>query len=131
LTSGREITDTHADELRATEKARLHALVTGDIEAAGLLHADDFQLIPPGGGTISRNEYLDYIASGTIRYSLWEPEEIAVRIYGDAAVIRYRSELEITFDGRLTPRHHYWHTDRYERRDGRWQCVWSQATKDE
>ena len=23
----------------------------------------------------------------------------------------------------------YWHTDGYERRDGRWQVVWSQATR--
>jgi hypothetical protein len=26
------------------------------------------------------------------------------------------------------PLHRNWHTDAYERRDGCWQCVWSQCT---
>jgi hypothetical protein len=43
-------------------------------------------------------------------------------------VIRYRSQLEIVVGGQRTSRRPYWHTDAYEKRDGRWQVVWSQAT---
>jgi len=46
----------------------------------------------------------------------------------DAAVIRYRSVIEGVVGGRPIPRGRYWHTDAYERRGGRWQVVWSQAT---
>jgi hypothetical protein len=118
-----------ADIIRATERQRLRALVDVDMDVAHMLHADDFELINPGGGVLSKEEYLGGITSGKINYVLFEPDSaIAVRLYGDAAVIRYRSLLEIVFEGRQSPRSHYWHTDSYERRDGRWQAVWSQAT---
>jgi hypothetical protein len=117
-----------ADSLRATERARVHALVTGDVARARQLHADDFQLINPLGGVVSKDQYLGGIASGQIDYLFWQPDSIAVRLYGDAAVIRYQSQLEIVVQGRHIPRQRYWHTDLYERRDGRWQVVWSHAT---
>ena len=114
--------------LRSTEHERLRALVTGDTERAAQLHSDDFQLINPLGGVLSKEQYLGGVTSGQIRYLYWEPEAIAVRIYGDAAVIRYRSELEIVVQGRHIPRQRYWHTDLYERHGAEWRVVWSQAT---
>ncbi len=114
--------------LRQTERERLRALVTGDVERAGQLHSDDFQLINPLGGALSKAEYLGGISSGQIRYLYWEPESIAVRFYGDAAAIRYRSQLEIVVQGRHIPRQRYWHTDLYERHGAQWQVVWSHAT---
>jgi hypothetical protein len=117
-----------ADILRSTERERLRALVAGDVARAGPLHADDFQLINPLGGVVSKEQYLGGIASGRIDYLLWEPDSISVRLYPDAAVIRYPSRLEIVVQGQHIPRRRYWHTDLYERRDGRWQVVWSQAT---
>lgn len=116
------------DEVRATERERLRALVSRDIEAARHLHADDFQLINPLGGTLSKDQYLGAVAAGEINYLVWETESIEVRLYRDMALIRYRSQLEIVVQGQIVPRRHYWHTDAYERRDGRWQVVWSQAT---
>jgi hypothetical protein len=117
-----------AERLRATERERLQALVSGDVARAARLHTDDFQLINPLGGALSKEEYLGGIASGHIRYLHWEPETIAVRVYGDAAMIRYRSELEIVVQGHHIPRQRYWHTDLYERHDSQWQVVWSHAT---
>jgi hypothetical protein len=38
-----------AEVVRATERARLRALVDKDMEMANQLHADDFELINPGG----------------------------------------------------------------------------------
>jgi hypothetical protein len=126
------MTDGRAEEedaLREIEWGRLRALVAGDIERAQALHADDFQLINPAGGALSKQEYLDLISSGAFRYRLWEPQPIAVRLYGGSAVVRYRAEIEAIFDGTTTRRGRYWHTDLYEHRDGGWQVVWSQATE--
>ena len=117
-----------AEALRETERERLRALVAADVKRARALHADDFQLINPLGGSLSREEYLGGVQSGHIKYLFWEPEFIAVRLYGDVAVIRYQSQLEIVVQGRHIPRQRYWHTDLYERRDGQWQVVWSHAT---
>ena len=117
-----------ADELRATERERLRSLVEGDIETARRLHADDFQLINPAGVTLSKTEYLGEIASGNLDYVIWEPEAIEVRLYGVAAIIRYRAQAQAIAAGQKTPLRRFWHTDVYEKRDGRWQVVWSHAT---
>jgi uncharacterized protein DUF4440 len=104
-------------------------LVDADIERARQLHADDFQLVTPSGKELSKDEYLGDVASGEIDYLAWDAGPIEVRLYGEAAVIRYRSELEIIASGDHGPRRPYWHTDLYELRDGRWQVVWSHATE--
>jgi hypothetical protein len=117
-----------AELLRSTERERLRALVTGDVERAKQLHTEDFQLINPLGGALSKEQYLGGIGSGQIRYLYWEPESIAVRLYGDVAALRYRSQLEIVVQGRHIPRQRYWHTDLYERHGAQWQAVWSHAT---
>ena len=118
-----------AELIRETERKRLRALVDVDVVVARALHADDFQLINPRGETLSRDEYLDGIASGQVNYLVFEPvSAIDVRVYEDAAAIRYRSKLEVIVHGQHLPLHGYWHTDVYERRDGRWHIVWSHAT---
>ena len=117
-----------AELLRATERERLRALVTGDIERAEQLHTEDFQLINPLGGAVSKQQYLGGITSGQIHYLYWEPESIAVRLYGDVAVIRYESQLEIVVEGHHIPRQRYWHTDLYELHGSQWQVAWSHAT---
>lgn len=55
-----------ADQLRAVERERLRSLVEADVETAKQLHADDFQLINPLGGALSKDEYLGSVASGDI-----------------------------------------------------------------
>jgi hypothetical protein len=118
-----------AEQIRAVEQTRLRALVAGDVAAASDLHAQDFQLITPVGAVLSRDDYLMAIATGRIDYVAWEPGAIDVRVYGNAAVIRYQATLEVVFAGHPVPRATYWHTDSYENIDGQWRVVWSQATE--
>ena len=119
-----------AQQIRAVEHERLRALVEADVAAASRLHADDFQLINPLGGSLSKDEYLEAIAAGEIDYLMWEPGAIKVKFYGEAAVIRYQAELQIKVKAMPdAPSGRFWHTDVYERRNGRWQVVWSQATQ--
>ncbi|MCC6929442.1 MAG: nuclear transport factor 2 family protein [Gemmatimonadaceae bacterium] len=112
------------------EHDRLRALVSADLPTARKLHADDFQLVNPLGGILTKDEYLGQIASGDIDYLQWDPGDIAVKIYGDAAVIRYKATLRIKVKAIPdAPSGEFWHTDVYERRSGVWQVVWSQATQ--
>jgi hypothetical protein len=117
-----------ADDLRAIEVQRLRDLVTFDLEASRARHADDFQLINPAGQSWSRDAYLGRLQSGALIYHVWEPPtEIAVRMHGDVAILRYRAAPKVTDDGQLHTGP-AWFTDLYERRDDTWQVVWSQAT---
>lgn len=117
-----------SDLLRETERARLRALVSADLDQAQRFHASDFQLITPIGVPLSKAEYLGAIAAGQIRYLAWEPGEIEVRLFDGVAALRYRAELEVVFGAQAVPPGAYWHTDLYEKRDGEWMVVWSQAT---
>jgi hypothetical protein len=108
------------------ERARLRALAAADIETAGPLHADDYQLITPNGSELTKADYLGDIASGRLRYRVFEAvSEIAV--LGDAPVAVLRYLARISFDD--GPGFTCWHTDCYRLAEGRWQVVWSQATR--
>lgn len=127
--AGLRTDDNEADRLRQVERERLRSLVEADVEVARRLHADDFQLITPGGATITKEQYLSAIESGQLSYRAWEPGEIAVRFYGAVAVIRYQDvRFEVYSGGRLVHRGEGYHTNVYERRDGQWQVVWSHAS---
>jgi PadR family transcriptional regulator, regulatory protein AphA len=112
--------------LPGIERLRLQALTGGDTVAAAPLHADDYWLITPNGSEMTKDDYLGAIASGQLRYQVFEPvSEMAVLGDGTVAVLRYR--VCISFDD--GPGRTCWHTDCYRFRDGRWQVVWSQATE--
>ena len=117
------------EKLREAERGRLRSLVTPELPVAEHLHADDYELITPGGATMSKREYLDGIASGELDYSVFEPiSELRVRLYDQAAILRYRVRIEILVSG-AQDAGNFWHTDAWEPRHGVWQAVWSQATR--
>jgi Domain of unknown function (DUF4440) len=115
--------------LQETERMRLQALVDADMRVVNRLHATDFQLIPPPGTRLSRAEFHAGVAAGNLDFLAFEPiSPIEVRVQDKAAVLWYRSRIDIvaTGEGRYT--HDSWHTCVYEIQDGRWQIVWEQDT---
>lgn len=121
--------DLQAQRLREIERTRLRALVEADLVVAGPLHAAEFRVTPPHGFPSARDEYLAAVAAGDIDYLVFEPiSEIDVRLYGKAAVLIYRSNIDIVVSGLGRFTHEAWHTYVYEKHHGRWQAVWEQAT---
>src|SRR5215475_3197293 len=113
-------------DLPDLERRRLRALLAADIKTAGPMHADDYQLVTPNGSEMTKDDYLGAIATGRLRYRVFEPvSDIAVLGDGPVAVVRYQAR--ISFDDRAGLL--CWHTDCYQMRDGGWQVVWSQATQ--
>jgi hypothetical protein len=118
-----------ADDVRSAEQERLSALIAVNMDVARQLHADDFQLITPLGAIFSKEEYLGAVAAGHLHYLAMQLDSpIDVRMYDAMALIRYRAQIEIEVQGQTYPLTPYWFTDSYEKRDGRWQIVWSQGT---
>ena len=56
--SGAANVQAEADLIRTTERERVRALVEANVGRARQLHADDFQLINPLGGSLSKEQYL-------------------------------------------------------------------------
>jgi hypothetical protein len=121
-------TPNEADQVRATERTRLHALVAADVTLARSLMADDAQVVNPLGGTLEPDDYMAALASGDIDYLVFEPTSpIVVRLHGGSAALRFQVSFDLVVFGRhLT--HAAWLTELYERQHGRWQLVWEQAT---
>jgi ketosteroid isomerase-like protein len=118
-----------AEAVRKVQKARSAALLAADIDAVGPIHAEDFQLITPLGIVLSKREYLGAVGTGVLKYRVLELDSaVDVRFYGVAALTRCRMQIEIDVEGKKYDRAGYWFTDLYEKRQGRWQIVWSQGT---
>ncbi len=115
--------------LRQTEQGRLSALVAAERPELEQLHADDFELITPTGDPLTREAYLDAVATGGLDFQTYEPvTPIEVRLYGDAAVLRYKSRIVVVPGDEPRRADGAWHTCLYENRGGDWKIVWEQTT---
>lgn len=118
-----------AAQVRALEVARLKALVDADLPTLRRAMADDYQQVTADGSLLTKAGTLDLVGSGDLDYLTFTPvTELQVRAQGDSAAVRYKSRLDVVARGVGRLSHYAWHTDVYERRAGRWQVVWSQAT---
>jgi hypothetical protein len=111
--------------LPGIERRRLRALASADTVTAAPLHAEDYWLITPNGSEMTKDDYLGAIASGQLRYRVFEPVS-EMTVLGDAEIVVLRYRARISFDD--GPGITCWHTDCYQLRDETWQVVWSQAT---
>ena len=119
----------NTEAIRTIQSERSAALLAGDIPAARGIHAEDFQLVTPLGAVFSREEYLGAVEAGIIKYLVMELDSpVDIRLYDDVALLRYRVRIEVVVQGQRYPEARYWFSDAYEKRDGRWQVVWSQGT---
>jgi hypothetical protein len=121
-----------AQTIKDLEYARLVALVEADALVLDELHASDFVLVHPSGGTWSKTHYVGGILSGEIDYRRFEAiSDIDVMADEHLAVLRYRSTIEIRVGDQEPASLECWHMDCYRRASAEspWQVVWSQATE--
>ena len=109
------------------EKDFAKAVVSNDAEAIGKFLADDWVIIDPDGGIIDRARFLGVIKSGMLTHDLMESEDVKVRSYGNCAVLSALTKTKAKFAGQeiVTQERA---TYIFVKRDGRWQCVFSQLT---
>jgi ketosteroid isomerase-like protein len=113
--------------LAAMEQYKQAILDRDTAELAGIW-TENYTLINPQGGLVTREERLANLGSGSTNVQIIDNErEITVRLYGDAAIVQNLSTLRGTFSGAPTD------TDLrgtfvWVRRDGRWRLVTNQLT---
>ena len=116
-----------ADQVRTAERTLLRAELDADTRTAGTLLAPGFQLIGVTGTANTRADDLAVIGGGVDFVTLKPIQPISVRVHGDSAVTRVKLKFKVVAQGQ-TVQHEGWTTDQFERRDDRWQVVWSQTT---
>ena len=118
-------------EVRAAETARTTALVHSNVAALEKLMADDVTYVHASGKSDTKASYLDAIRSGQLRYLLWEPHQMNVRVLGETAILNgMYSVRAIDLRVQKDPLNlDVFFLTVYARRDGRWQQIAWQTTR--
>ena len=115
------------DSVRAVEQARAQALVKADTVALSRMVAEEFVEVSRLGQIRTRADNIRDIAGGDLKLVTVRYDSLAVRIYGDVAVLRGIADNTGTFRGfPFSGKIRY--TRVFVRRDGRWQAVAMQQT---
>jgi len=111
-----------AEEVRRLDREIGVATWTGDNVWFEENLADDYVLITPNGGTKSKRDVIRELATPGIRMDPFQPTEVHVRMYNDAAVVTGRMLQRFTLGG-IRYANDLRYTDVYVKRKGKWTLV--------
>jgi ketosteroid isomerase-like protein len=94
---------TRSDDIEGLLTEWTAAERSGDAAALDKLLADDFTGVGPLGFTLSKQDWLDRHAAGDLTYRTFELGDVAIRRYGDAAVVIARQSAAGAYRGREVP----------------------------
>ena len=117
-----------AEDVRRIDLEVAVATWAGDAEWFRENLADDYLLVSPTGATRTKTDVIRELATPGLKMEPYEPSEVQVRVYGDAAVVNSRVMQRFTLgNGRYTTDLRY--TNVYARRKGRWVLVSGHASR--
>ena len=128
--SGTTSPNQKSSEEEAVRKA-VHALVAAfdhnDVDAIDRLSTADYIFVNPAGKVLTKAQYLELIRSGTLKVESYDVDEEIIRLYGDTAVVIYRSTPKGTFKGtELTSQRRV--TTVFVKQNGQWLTTGRQST---
>ena len=121
-----------AKEVMQTEAERTAALDHSDLAALERIMADDVTYVHASGKVDTKASYLAAIRSGQLHYISWEPKGLHVRVVGNSAVINGEYAVRVK-DARVQAvpfNINILVLSVYARREGRWQQIAWQSTRD-
>ena len=121
------ITDALATELAGVEDAFNRAMISNDVVRISACVADDWVLITPEAGVVTRARILQVIENGELSHDTMTKDVGRVRVYGDVALVTARGRNTGQFRGQPISADE-WVTDVYRKVDGRWLCVLTHLT---
>ena len=117
-------------ELLKVEHAWSQAVVNRDGAALQRFYAEEYVFTDADGIVTNKSQEMKNITSGSFRLSSYKFDDVRVRVYGEVAVVVGQNTIkggweDITRDVSGP----YRFTDVFVSREGRWQCVASQASR--
>ena len=115
-------------DVRQFQAKRFAAMTHRDIDGVAALLGEDLTYTHSGGDMETKAQFLKTLRSGRIVYEQIEPADVAVRMYGQTAVVTGRSTMHVRTGGQPQT-----FQIRFVEVDvtigGRWQMVAWQATR--
>jgi ketosteroid isomerase-like protein len=122
----------HADaeeEVRRAEAEWARALLASDMRALEAIYSDDLQYIHSSGSIDTKQEFLESIRSGALRFRSIASRESRVRTYGNVGVVNALYDLVLELrGGNVTPMAIQYLTV-YVKDGSRWRIVTQQTTR--
>ena len=109
------------------EDAFNRAMVSNDVEQIARCITDDWILVTPEAGPVSRARILGVIGSGLLSHATMTKVATHACVVGDMAWVTGRGQNTGGFDGQPIAADEYI-TDIYRRVDGQWRCMLTHLT---
>jgi len=78
---------------------RMEALRRANAGPLRQIYADDYTLVTPSGVIRSKDDQINDLVSGRVKYGRIETTKGIVRVYGDVAIVLSRDKYDILQDG--------------------------------
>lgn len=117
-----------ARELLAADAARTEATVAADTATLERVLADDLSYGHANGRLQGKNEFLESLRTGALRYRAFTTDETAARAYGCAGIVTGKAAAEIDSGGQ-SDSFKLRYTATYARQHGRWVLVAYQSVR--
>jgi len=105
------------------------ALIAADVQELGRIYADDYVQQDEAGTTFTRQDVIDRLTSGEIRFVSMTSTGRRIRSLTDDVAIVHGSEDDVVEQGGKRFPVRYVYMDVVAKRDGRWQIVAWQLAK--
>ena len=115
------------DQFEKIARSFAQAILSNDTAQIAEFLSDEWVLVTPEAGPVSRQQFLQNIENDVLRHKTMEIDVARVMVYGDIALVTGRGRNTGTFRGQPIEADE-WTTDVYRRMDGRWRCVLTQLT---
>ena len=115
------------DEIRRLDKEITLATWPADAQWFEKNVADDYVLIAPNGIVRTRIDVIRELATPGLKMDPYEPLEVQIRIYGDAAIVTGRILQRFTL-GRIRYANDLRYTDMWVKKKGKWLLVSGHAS---
>jgi uncharacterized protein (TIGR02246 family) len=114
-------------EVLKLEEERDQALMRNDADWFERVFADDIDYIGASGRSSTKAQIVDEIRSRARKWQAVRHDDYKVRVYGDTAVVSYRSDSTMEYQGKVTTTLART-TDVYVKQGGQWRDVVHQVT---
>ena len=109
-----------------SEQHRL-AAIEGDTKALDAVLADDWVVVGPTGAVETKRQQEKKIKDKSLVFEAIDPQEVKVRVHGDAAIVMGLYHIKATLNGR-TVDGVFRNTGVFTKQAGTWRCVFNQVT---
>ena len=115
------------EAVRKIEDEFAAAYGRNDAETLDRLWASDYTFVNPAGQVLTKAQRLAMLRSGELKIESYNRDDESIRVYGDTAVVTYRSTVKAQRNGTDISSQRRVITV-LVKREGRWQAVAQQST---